>query len=184
LPSKYLLPCPCGERLAIEPRQAGETVVCACGQVLEVPTFLQLRQLEKMVLKEESPRTAWSLGQRLLLAGSAMILCWGIWAGYLLFFKGPPENPLSGRPPEVIRELVQKMTPLQTWHQWLIFRIRGIDPRQDWAKRNYLEKIASYKMLWIISAPVFCLGAAFIVSGIVVIRFQRRRRAAAARIPP
>jgi hypothetical protein len=184
LPSKYLLPCPCGERLAIEPRQAGETVVCTCGQVLEVPTLLELRQLEKVILKEESPRAAWSLGHRLILVGSALLLCWIIWAGYLLFFKGPPQNPLSGRPPEVIQELVQKMTPLQSWHQWLRFRFAGIDLRRAWQKRDYLEKIAAYKILWIISTPVFALGAALIVSGIVVVRSQRKRLAAAARIPP
>jgi hypothetical protein len=184
LSPKYLLPCPCGERLVIEPRQAGETVVCTCGQALEVPTFLQLKQLEKLVLPEETPRSAWSHGQGLILVGIALILCWGGWAAYLLFFKGPPPDPLSGKPPEAIKEVVQNLSPLESWHLWLTYRNRGINPRVDWAKRKYMEKIAAYQMLWIISSPVFFLGAAFIVSGIVVTRIQRKRTAVAARNPP
>jgi hypothetical protein len=169
--------------MAVEPRQAGETVVCACGQKIEVPTFLKLRELEKVVLKDESPRAVWSHGQRLILVGIALILCWSGWAYYLLFRIGPPPDPLSGKTPELVRELAQKLSPLGSWHLWLIYRNRGINPRVDWVKRKYMERIAEYKMSWIISAPVFLLGAALIVSGTVVIQIQRRRRANAACAP-
>jgi hypothetical protein len=184
LSTKYLLPCQCGQRLAVEPRQAGETVVCACGRTLEVPTFLQLKQLEKVVAKAESRRIVWSHGQRLIFVGTALILGWAIWADYLLYWKGPPVNNLSGRSPEFIREAVQQMTPVQTWHQWFALRAQGIDPRLDWQRRDYLGKIAEYKILWIVSAPLILLGAAFVVSGIVVIRNQRRHIAAAPHVPP
>jgi hypothetical protein len=42
---KYLLPCPCGQSVEVEPGQAGQTVVCACGKTLLVPTMLQVKAL-------------------------------------------------------------------------------------------------------------------------------------------
>ena len=42
---KYLLPCKCGQSVEIEPGQAGQMVVCACGENLLVPSMLQIKVL-------------------------------------------------------------------------------------------------------------------------------------------
>ena len=42
---KYLLPCKCGQSVVIEPGLAGQTVVCACGENLLVPSMIQIKAL-------------------------------------------------------------------------------------------------------------------------------------------
>ena len=42
----YLLPCPCGRRTAVSTAQAGETIRCACGVDMQVPTLRGMRALE------------------------------------------------------------------------------------------------------------------------------------------
>ena len=42
---KYLLACKCGQSVEIEPGQAGQTVVCACGENVLVPSMLQVKAL-------------------------------------------------------------------------------------------------------------------------------------------
>jgi hypothetical protein len=42
---QYLLPCSCGEKVRVEPGQAGGTVPCVCGQSLTVPTLRGIRAL-------------------------------------------------------------------------------------------------------------------------------------------
>jgi hypothetical protein len=44
--AQYLLPCSCGQKVRVEPAQAGGQVACACGANLNVPTLRGLRQLE------------------------------------------------------------------------------------------------------------------------------------------
>jgi hypothetical protein len=44
--AQYLLPCSCGQKVRVEPAQAGGQVACACGASLHVPTLRGLRQLE------------------------------------------------------------------------------------------------------------------------------------------
>ncbi|MCI0358974.1 MAG: hypothetical protein L0211_10890 [Planctomycetaceae bacterium] len=44
--AQYLLPCACGQKVRVEPAQAGGQVACACGAKLYVPTLRGLRQLE------------------------------------------------------------------------------------------------------------------------------------------
>jgi hypothetical protein len=42
---RYLLPCKCGQSVEVEPGQAGQTVVCTCGENLAVPSMLQVKAL-------------------------------------------------------------------------------------------------------------------------------------------
>lgn len=45
---EYLLPCSCGEQTVVSTAQAGETIRCACGAELQVPTMRGLRELEPL----------------------------------------------------------------------------------------------------------------------------------------
>jgi hypothetical protein len=42
---QYLLPCTCGEKVRVEPAQAGGQIACQCGKLLTVPTLRGLRAL-------------------------------------------------------------------------------------------------------------------------------------------
>ena len=53
---KYLLPCKCGKSVEVEPGQAGQTVVCGCGEKLLVPTMLQIKALPVAPDKPISPK--------------------------------------------------------------------------------------------------------------------------------
>jgi len=179
---KYFLPCKCGQRLTVEPRQAGEIVVCQCGQSLEVPTLRQLKQLEPLIVEDGSARSVWGVGQSLILLGMVILLS-GVGLAYL-FVREPPQNPFGGKSPEIIHEMAQNLPPRESWRMWILLRKIGLNPRKHWAERHYLEKLAAYQVLWILLVPVFLVGAAFIVAGIVILQYRRKRRAEAARAPP
>jgi hypothetical protein len=51
---KYLLSCSCGLSVNVEPRQAGQTVVCACGKTLQVPSLSKLKALP-VAAENEAP---------------------------------------------------------------------------------------------------------------------------------
>ena len=54
---KYLLPCPCGKSVKIETSQAGQTVVCSCGENLLVPSMLKIKALPEAQEKTETLRS-------------------------------------------------------------------------------------------------------------------------------
>jgi hypothetical protein len=43
---EYLLPCPCGRKTPVSTAQAGETIRCACGAEMQVPTLRGLRAMQ------------------------------------------------------------------------------------------------------------------------------------------
>ena len=46
---QYLLPCgQCSEKHAIDPNQAGQSITCRCGAILEVPSLRGIRGLERV----------------------------------------------------------------------------------------------------------------------------------------
>lgn len=109
----YLLPCSCGQKLAVAPRQAGESVTCPCGNALEVPPLNQLKTLEPVAPEAElsaaggpAPRgSTWGGRQAGLFLG-IVLLCVGIpWAVWLEVSK-----------PRLVP--VEYMSPLQTWGMW------------------------------------------------------------------
>ena len=52
---KYQLPCKCGRSVEVEPVQAGQAVVCSCGENLLVPSMLQVKTLSAAPAKQEPP---------------------------------------------------------------------------------------------------------------------------------
>jgi len=69
---KYLLPCQsCNSRLPVETGQAGQTIRCSCGNIVEVPSIRGLRALEQVA--DERPAAAtWTKRKGLLFLGAAM----------------------------------------------------------------------------------------------------------------
>jgi len=93
---KYLLPCQCGQSVEVEPGQAGQTVVCGCGENLLVPSMLQVKALPMVPEKSVSPREKTSVSYRVPLAIFVpflgivcMVLAIPIgWFGWHLGFNG------------------------------------------------------------------------------------------------
>ena len=65
---KYLLPCKCGKSVEVEPGQAGQTVVCGCGEELLVPTMLQIKALPVAPDKPVSKRDKTNAPHKAVLA--------------------------------------------------------------------------------------------------------------------
>jgi hypothetical protein len=181
---KYLFPCKCGQRLTVEPRQAGEIIVCTCGQSHEIPTLLQLKKLEPLIVEDDFAPSAWGLAHGLILLGIVILICCTGLASCLLFLVGPPQSPFSRKSPEAIYEMAQNLSPREAWRIWISLREYGFDPQKHWMERRFFEKVAEYKVLWILLVPVFLLGATFIISGIVALRRKRKQRATVGRAPP
>jgi hypothetical protein len=72
----YLLPCtkcPPGVHVVVDSHQAGLTVQCTCGTVLQVPTFRELSRLAKSdaPARAEIPST-WTWRESLVLLGAVL----------------------------------------------------------------------------------------------------------------
>jgi len=81
---KYLLPCKCGKTIEIEPGQAGQTVVCGCGENLLVPTMLQIKALpvatEKPVSQKDKANAQHKAALAMLIPGIVfLLLSFPIW---------------------------------------------------------------------------------------------------------
>ena len=92
---KYLLSCKCGQSHEIEPGQAGQTVVCDCGENLIVPSMLQVKALpvapEKPTPQRRKKRN--SVPYRaaiinLILGIASLVLCFLIWKYMLISPSG------------------------------------------------------------------------------------------------
>jgi hypothetical protein len=105
----YLLSCSCGQQTRVSSVQAGETLRCACGLPLVVPSMRELRSLpladdqagksRKAAAWEDRHRAAFLL---VLVAIGALAA-----AGYLAAQLPPAERPVT---PQIVDEWVQKST--------------------------------------------------------------------------
>ena len=85
---KYLLPCKCGQSVEIEPGQAGQTVVCACGENLLVPSMLQIKTLpvvpEKTAALRKKNNSTYFMPLALFVAGIVCVmLSFPLWRYYI-----------------------------------------------------------------------------------------------------
>lgn len=169
---KYLLPCVCGLETAVEPRQAGETVVCSCGSPLQVPTMREIANLE-IAPPESAPSpaaaTRWGTPQRLVLLGTAIAAA-AILAGIAMFIIRPVSR-FAVIDPEQIRRSAKNMTPAYAWDVWETLK-QGLDRRTDQQYENAMEKFYVWEG---VAGGATLIGMGLIVVGGVIARGQRRR---------
>ena len=69
---KYLLACPsCGAKNPVETGQAGQSIRCSCGNMIEVPSIRAMRSLEAQ--GEDAPVVPrWSARQGFVFLGLAI----------------------------------------------------------------------------------------------------------------
>ena len=91
---KYLLPCKCGASVEIEPGQAGQMVGCRCGEMLLVPSMLQVKALpvavEKPVPPKEKTNFPYKTALVMLIAGVVNLVLFTIfWLVYWFYSPFP-----------------------------------------------------------------------------------------------
>lgn len=171
--TSYLLPCSCGQKVRVEPRQAGEVVRCSCGASLEAPTMLKMATLEPAQPEPGSrqPPQAWGVRQSLSLVGGVILLVSLGLAGFLFYDKPPP--PISARSEmsaEAIRRQSRGLTPLQSRRAWQALRATGPDGRMPAQENVYAGILARHQeelLRWWLSMGVVVIiavvGAALVV---------------------
>jgi len=131
--TKYLLPCSCGEKIPVRSTQAGETVRCACGAELEVPTMQEVTLLQKAEPAPDAGHarsaTSWGRREGWMLFGTILLIVSLGFAGYLQWSM--PR----------FRE-VDTLTPLGTWVLWQELRL-GANRDPSPVAKMFAERLAA-----------------------------------------
>lgn len=124
---RYLLDCTCGERLTVEPRQAGSQVTCQCGRTLDVPTLRGLQALPAAEARVEQTARVWTLCQAIVTAGVLVSLI--LFAVGLRIWQQERElqkerarleftaDTVAAMDKSVVENL-ERMSPVQLWQAW------------------------------------------------------------------
>ena len=159
--AQYLLPCRCGQQNVVQPRQAGETILCCCGASLEVPTLLGMADLEPAP-QPSTPlpsTTGWGIKHRLRLLGIVLVLS-AVGGGVWLYMHQPASR-FDQIDPELIRQNYKKFTPSVTWDGWRYMQ-KGLDRRID---ENYAAAVLRFRAWQIVVGAVTLCGIMLIVVG-------------------
>jgi hypothetical protein len=149
--------------VVVEPRRAGETIVCSCGESLQVPTMLEMAALEPAPPEPVAPSSgpAWNWRQGMLLLGGFFVLA-AIVIGAVVYHWDRPIPQADQISPEQFRAMAGKLTPTQTWAVWESMK-QGLDRRTD---IQYEILLAHYHGLLSIDAVLALIGIALIAVGI------------------
>jgi hypothetical protein len=168
--AKYLLPCECGQHVTVESRQAGESIVCACGKPLSVPTVLQMRTLElapESLADAQRTTRVWGGGDRMLLMGTVLLLVVVVSGVWLVMNR--PISPYEAIGHERIRDYWQSLSPWQSWEVWEGLK-KGIDPRQDpW----YEARVRNFYVVLVATIALAAVGAGLLVGGFQGLKKRR-----------
>lgn len=162
--AKYLFPCPCGQQIVVQPRQAGETIACSCGTLLQIPTLLDMTGLEPVAPESAAPptpSTAWGLRHRLLLLGIFLVVAAVV--GIVWLYVERPVSRFDTIDPEHIRQTAQKLPPSQTWSIWETMK-QGLDRRTD---LTYEAAVLRFRVWQGVVAALALLGIALVVAGTI-----------------
>lgn len=160
--TRYLLPCPCGEKIAVEIGQAGQRIVCSCGQTLEVPTMQGIRKLEISADSLGEPRRTSSLGG--VGIGIALLGCLILGSG------GAYASWVSSRRPIIVD--IDYTSPWETWLIWQDLQ-EGVR-LPEYSDSPYLQAKRVYDQYMTLAIAVIVVGIITIGCGVVVDVVNRR----------
>jgi hypothetical protein len=160
--ASYLLPCRCGEQHVVEPPRAGETIVCSCGALVQIPTMLEMAALEPAPAPSAALPVAatWDWRHRMLLLGIVCLsaaICLGVW-----FYRHRPIAAADVIDPEQIRQNFQQFPPTQTWEIWEGMK-QGLgrnDPRYEAAVLQFHIKEDAAIVLGFVGVALLVAAAA------------------------
>jgi len=171
----YLLPCPCGRKIPVQPRQAGEIVTCECGTSLEVPTLLGLKTLERAEVPVE-PKTAkpdWSAGHSLILLGAVIIFASIVLGGWLFWAR--PTDPYANFNPDQMRKLAENLTPLGSWRLWQRLESGGLEHRKLGVEIAFADQQAQHRIYWSLLAIIAGTGLTLVATGIIIMDLNKKK---------
>jgi hypothetical protein len=147
----------------VEPREAGETAACACGQSLLIPTMLEMAALEPVPEEPGPPsKGVWGWRHRLLLLGGTLLAVAIIAAVCLRWNR--PSAPADAIDPDAIRRTASNLSPLETWHYWELMK-QGLDRRTD---QRYAEKMTVYHLGQGFAGVLALLGVTLVGVGVAM----------------
>ncbi len=173
MPNKYLLPCKCGRKHPVEPAQAGDQLVCNCGDTLPVPTLLEMRKLEQVQSANQVGPTSWSVKHRTFVIGVVIFL---VGTALLAFFwSRRPEPPDDATKRRFVERVVQSAPPLELIRMFQAMRNEGLQPGRDKDIKMFFEWRRRYNMamaggLGVALAGVVIIGCSLLMSGKVRVR--------------
>ncbi len=179
--AKYLLPCSCGRKIAVQLRQAGETVVCECGASIEVPIMSGLKKLE-LAQDPAAPKPVqphWSLGHALIFVGGLVIVI-ALPIGISLY-RSQPSDPYAGFTPEQMMQAAQTRTPIQSLRLWQMLEKSGLEHHKRGLEIAYEEEQSKHNVLWWLWALIPASGLGLVTAGFIALYFKGRKTRATAR---
>jgi hypothetical protein len=150
----YRMNCPnCGVGHRVVPAQAGQVLVCACGQQITLPPLREVRTLppaeDDLPAQTTSP-AAWDIPKMIRLIGIFVVLA-GMALAAVFWVTWPRPFP------------VKRMTPVQTWDLWQRFQQQGLPQR--YIRNDPFVAEMQARRLWLIFGGVLCLlGVGLILS--------------------
>ncbi|MBN1910710.1 MAG: hypothetical protein JW818_13275 [Pirellulales bacterium] len=164
----YLLPCPCGQKIPVETTLAGESVVCRqCGQTVEVPTLLRLKQLE-MVSIEDS-KSAWGTRQKVFLVGLVIIAAGiGVTVWCLLTWPLSPADQITH---DHLVQYIDNFTLLGTYREWETLR-RGVTPFPG--EEKYHAAVTHHQFWLVVCGLILVAGVVVLIVGFSIPSQPRR----------
>lgn len=181
--ARYLLPCRCGKRIPVEQRQAGESIQCGCGVLLEVPALRAIRALEmeevgpELVAAQASAPT-WGVLQGTALLGAAIALAALAIAGWLIAtLPTPPPGPPD---PQQIRDETETLVPFRVLRAWHSIKNTRLVAGRTPDKSAYRDKLFRHRLgLGVVGA----IGMLGMVLCVATTTFSARSRNWKARPP-
>lgn len=164
LGERYLLSCPCGKEVTVEPRQAGEVVRCQCGASLDVPSMTAMRRLPsaETATSNRGVTRPWGPRQQVALIGGLLLVLGLAWVGYLS--AQPPSPPVS-EPGEIANYdgTLEAITASESWRLWRSLQ----EPLPDITRKaeaEYFDRVADHRRWMIVGGVIALLGTAMIIA--------------------
>ncbi len=147
---KFALPCPaCDDATAVSAAQAGETIVCSCGQELTVPTLRKLQTLPFSASSEpaETRQPAWQLRHAALSAALCLAAVAGGIGGYLFTQRPVPPAKLDRQLLAQAAQQLETMPLEHTWHFWQhVLHREGLQAVPTMSEVAYVQALRAWRV--------------------------------------
>ena len=170
----YQLTCDCGQSHVVVLRQAGETLLCGCGQSIEIPTLRAMRHLSPMETEADlsarsRPPRSWSRLQGSLFAGGLVVTLLSlVTLVYFCWMRSQlMTEPMKVEDVEFIRDIMQ-LTPTQSWDAWTqAFRDEELGARNKPFHEINREYSRRFLGMIIVSSIFLLLGLAALIASLL-----------------
>ena len=166
--SHFLLPCECGQTTPIQVSQAGQSVQCACGRPLTVPTMRGIRELKPAEIAPTKKVTErnWNPTRGMIFGAGAISILVGL---ILIGFNYPLYRGVSAVRPtaedlEFTFAAIDATPPAELWDLWHFASEHGLGDHEASVYVN-ARKQAQRLLKWVVTGSVLLgLGAVLVTT--------------------